>query len=270
MGRILAVLIVIIALLYIFKSYRPHHASVDIRSQENSSPLTPVPLGKERLSAGDGEVTWTDPAGDVLPFSNMAIPRPDVVSAKAGSADGYLVLTAQFKDDPSGIAEWTDEEGCHHGCKLVEFLIDADNNPETGGEPHWAHEADRPLKGYEASTDILLGYLARSKGSTNDFKPMTGDLKFDPEKWDLDRPAIRGVAWTMGGALKEEFSAGYFPWYDRSQEMCLMEKDTCQVRVPYTLLNVSPGATVRLCFKESAQGTASGKGFSEDKLLVLR
>jgi hypothetical protein len=225
---------------------------------------------------GGGGASWDDPAGDVKPFANVPDkPRIDIVRVEANSGEGVLRLRIRAAKSYDEFFAYSDAQGKKSGAVAAEFFIDADDNAETGGHPTWAREASRPLRGYEYQVSIYLGWSYRDGNSTG---RMTGDMSIDPKGYAEVAPLMTfGYARIKQGSDSYDFSASnkkpFGAVREEAQHAVKATKwkgDTLEAAVPYEWLGLKPGQTIRLCFKEVAEGGASGKGFSEDRKLKLR
>jgi hypothetical protein len=235
-----------------------------------SSPAKSAPANA--ASAVPGAATWEDAAGDVKPFSNKPnLPRLDLVGASAVSRGSDLVLMVTTKAGRlKDFLGYADAMGNKGGEVIAEFFLDTDNDAATGDSPSWSEEASRPLKGYDYQATVLLGFKYRNKESG-----ATGSL-FGNASANVVTNEVLGDFATYNLKRMKAGSGTEFVKRDpndsskKFEELCRLDGDTVEIRIPQSLIGVKPGGTVRLCFKESAEGAASGKGFSEDRLLSVK
>lgn len=218
-----------------------------------------------------GEVTWDDPAGNVTPAPNQpAELLLDIVRTEARGAGGALRLTIRVKDDLRRFFGYRRPDGKISGEVVAQFFIDADNSPDSGGHPRWAHEASRPLRGYEFEVMVQLGYRYRREDGSGGF--IAGNALLEAAKLSEVQPmATFDVAKLRQGSDSYDFQGLTLPagWREAAQRASRLDGNTIEVTVPYEWLGLKRGQTIRLCFKDRAIGAASGKGFSADKLLRM-
>jgi hypothetical protein len=220
---------------------------------------------------GPARVTWDDPAGDVKPPSNRPTqPRLDIVRVEATGSDGALWLRMQFTDDLDRYFSYTRPDGKKSGGVAAQFFIDADNNARTGGHPAWARGAGRALQGYEYEISVRLGYRYMQDGAS---RYAYGDVLVDAAKAiGLLPGVVYAIAKLRQGSDSYDFATFKLPPGSREAIMkgSAWRANSIDIVVPYQWLGLKAGTTIRLCFRESAQGAASGKGFSEDRRLKLQ
>lgn len=261
--------------------------SEPLTEQDRSEPAAPVDRVARRESAASDpgsrdeveesadsapseRVSWEDPAGDVVRYSNAPdLPRLDLVAAAAWSEYDTLHIELEVADSLDDHFAYVDEEGMKHAGVLAEIYLDTDDDASTGGHPTYAREADRPLSGYEFVLSVQLGYdvgyLEESEGSGS----VAADVLVDTARME-----VTGSFATFQGRKLAQGSDGWdfdfaMPDWEAARGQTELGGQSVALRVPYEWLGVEPGQVVRLCFKEVAEGGASGRGFSADRWLRL-
>ncbi len=219
----------------------------------------------------DKAALWADPAGDAAAFAGMP-ERPvlDIVGIRAEGRDGSLHLTTRVRDGLEGFFAYTDRKGNKYGDVLVEFFIDSDNDPATGGSPMWRDEADRRLEGYDYSAYVALGfhYFDRATGSG---RLVSGSEVLDTSVADVTGGLATFSLWRVLGEFSRQGVLSEPGRMDSTfEDFTILGYDSVEIRIPYPLLGVKKGDTIRLCYKEVAQSSASAEGISDDRYLVLR
>jgi len=219
-------------------------------------------------SAPSERVSWEDPAGDVVRYSNAPdLPRLDLVAVEAWSEYDRLHLELEVADSLDDHFAYVDEEGMIRGGVLAEIYLDTDDDASTGGEPSWAREADRPLSGYEFVLSVELGfdvsYFDESEGSGS----VAADVLVDTARME-----VTDTFATFQGRRLAQGSDGWdfdfeMPDWEAARQQTELGSRSVTLAVPYAWLRLEAGQVVRLCFKEVAEGGASGRGFSADRWL---
>jgi hypothetical protein len=220
---------------------------------------------------GESRVEWEDAAGDVKPSSNYPLqPRLDIVRVEATSAEGLLWLRVRMKDSLEDYFGYVRPDGKKSGAVAAQFFIDADANERTGGFPRGANESLRPLRGYEFQVSLQLGYRYRDGPAT---ASGFGDVLVDTKRYtDLEPLAVFWIAKLRQGTAEYDFQGLTLPKTSRETVFrnTSWKGDTLDAAVPYEWLGLKAGDTIRLCYKEVAQGPGAARGFSADRRLRLR
>lgn len=234
------------------------------------APLAAAAIALAGCDRGPTRVAWDDPAGDVKPLANAPDqPRFDIIRVEAWGSDGALRLLVRLNESLDRFFDYTSPDGKKGGGVVAQFFIDADNNPQTGGHPRWAKDADRPLRGYEYEVSLQLGYRYRQDAAEGTV--FGGAFVYIANVTDL-QPAARFWPFRLRqGSDSHDLASLKLPpdASEVAQKATTMSNDTIEAAIPYEWLGFKAGDTLRLCFKEPDQGAASGKSFSDDKVLKL-
>lgn len=232
-------------------------------------PTPPAPAAPADNGPSES-VSWTDPAGDIGK-NNDGRPGLDIVRVDASGQEGVLRIKFTLKDPLEQFTGYQDNTGRKYGDVLASLFIDSDQNENTGGFPNWAHEADRPLKGYDFTLDVLMGFGFRSDPSDS-FSLSSGNCIVDPAKGEIG--AAGGTLWIH--RLMDNSDSWDFKFKtpddfkETAQASTTLLADGVEIALRYEWMRLEAGRTLRLCFKECGEGAASGKGISPDRLLILR
>jgi hypothetical protein len=220
---------------------------------------------------GESRVAWDDAAGDVKPYTSAPLqPRLDIVRVEVEGRDDTLRLRVRLRDSLDDFFGYTRPDGKKSGAVAAQFFIDTDDNPQTGGFPMFAKESLRPLRGYEFQVSLQLGYRYRNGAATG---TGTGDVAVDTKRYTHVQPvAVFAVGKLKQGSAEYDFQGLNLPRDSRETafKSTSWKGDTLEAAVPYAWLGLKAGKTIRLCFKEVAQGPGAAKGYSEDKRLRLQ
>lgn len=238
--------------------------------QDDVSALVASPNAETADPTPSERVSWQDPAGDVARFDNKPDqPRLDLVAVEAWTEDDALHVSLKVAESLDDHFAYVDEEGKKYAGVLAELYLDTDDDRGTGGEPNWAREADRALGGYEFVLSVQLGYDVSYLGDGGATGSMAADVVVDTERMVvMDTFATYQGRKLQQGSDSSDFDVEMPDW-QKAKELTELGSQSVALRVPYDWLGIEPGQIVRLCFKETAQGAASGKGFSPDRWLRL-
>jgi hypothetical protein len=215
-----------------------------------------------------GSVAWDDPAGDVKPPSEAPNRPPlDIVRVEVQGSGGALRIKIRMKDSLERRFSYTRPDGGNLGGVVAHLYIDADNKPETGGEPRWASDAGRKtIRGYEFQVSLQLG---RRYGDGKSMSIATGDAVVEEKKYkQVERLAVFGVGKLRQGTASLDMG---FRLPEGSREQAFKatswKGDTIETSIPYAWLGLKAGDTIRLCYYE--RESAVNGGYSDDKVLKL-
>ncbi|MCI5166302.1 MAG: hypothetical protein D3903_09445 [Candidatus Electrothrix sp. GM3_4] len=188
-----------------------------------------VPIVRQ-LPSVDGFLIWRDPIGDTHnPFLDIK-----EVSAKGDQGELMLTITmtrslsAYFLTIKAGDSD-----------SLISFYLDTDINKATGGTPFGQQQG---RNGYDLDVQVQL-VVHQEKNA----KSASGGI--DVSLYQIDGHERRSF-----GIL--------------DKKAVTVSGDTVTVRLPYNQLEVAPGDTARICYREAAQ--EQGRGLSKDKLVPLQ
>lgn len=212
--------------------------------------------------------SWDDPPGDMIqPKDNTQRPTPDIRKVTARGEKGRLCLSADFSVGPKECFAYTSPKNEKMGNVMMTYLVDNDNNPNSGKAPMWAEDANRPLQGYEYELGVALGFLFTDEFVTKPGR-MSGDAVLDLGKQKLHGTfATFGVTRLDAPNPMEKYVQRNPNDRDKTWDDFISIKDnTIDIRIPYEYLNVKAGDTIRICFKEGR----FAEGYSEDRKIVLK
>lgn len=215
-------------------------------------------------------VTFADPEGDAEPWPGMLRYPLDVVGVELETVSGELVVRFQFSRTLAEHFAFEGVDGERTAGAPCEVYLDLDDDPSTGVEPIWASEsiwADE-LVGYDVELDVLLSYefIWKDDGSMGSGG---GDVILDDalheitgyfaDYWFLDH--------TEGGSLGPADAGSFFT---ETRDFTSIDGDVVELRVPLDWLGLSSGDVVRVMYRESDEGPASGVGYSWNERLIVQ
>lgn len=220
--------------------------------QTPSSPAAPV-------KAVDGRVELTDPAGDVQPLiyrqsvgagpeREVKFPGFDVVKLTVSSDGKALTFAATLSAAPSRAA-----------YEVLEFYVDADNNPKTGV----THPDSRALAGveYYGTLEACLEHpwfgttCAGSEAQPSKFSAVVTLEKF-------------GKEWMFKDTLFDIPAAGAV----KEPRKTPVAGNIVQSSMDYAAFGLKPGQTIRLMVREHSAGKIKevAQGFFPEIVLTLK
>ena len=183
-----------------------------------------------QLPSVNGFLVWRDPIGDTY------TPFLDIKDVSAKGEQGELMLTVTMTRPLSDYFLTVEQETVD---LLISFYLDTDTNSATGGSP-FGHEQER--NGYD--TEVQVQLVSRQEEATT---PVSGGVKVS--------------LYRMNGEERRSFG-------HPDTVPVTVSGDTVTVRLPYSQLKVSPGDTLRMCYREAAQ--EQGQRLAEDKPVPLK
>ncbi len=216
-------------------------------------------LSAQRITSSDGRAEVTDPAKDVQPIvyrvsvgsgpeKEEKYPGFDIVKLAVSSDGKAITFAATLTAAPANAAH-----------EVVEFHIDADNNPKTG----ITHPDSRLLTGMEfyGTLDACLEHP--SFGTTcagTDPQPIGHTAIVTLEKYGRD--------WMFKDTLLDIPAAGKVKEPRKSP----IKGPVVEATVDYASLGVKPGQTIRLVTREHSAGTVNnvGQGYFPEIILTLK
>ena len=255
-------IIITAAIIFLSSSCGQSNAPHDNKPQAESGRSVP---SEEARVDGKGFV-WNDPVDDVGKIANVpGWPRPDIIRVRAEEKDGFIHFEVRTTAPLKNFFDYVDPVGKKRGEVLVGSFIDADNNTATGAKPS---SGDRErIKGFEYEVKVLLGYEYADKEGravmTN-----VGNIVFDAAKYEIKNSSADYHLWRLlEGLRREHVRRDPSDSEKKFTEFIEMGTDTVRIKVPYGVLGVKSGGTVRVCFKDEMQGI--GNDYSGDGLLKL-
>jgi hypothetical protein len=215
--------------------------------------------GGTRVTSVDGRAELTDPAGDVQPLvyrvsvgsgpeKEVKYPGFDVVKLTV-SSDGTTIMFAATLTAPPANAAY----------EVIEFNIDADNNPKTGV----THPDSRLLMGVEFYGTLEACLESSTFGTTcagTNPHPagLTGVVTL--EKYGRD--------WMFKDRLIDLPAAGTV----KEPRKMPIKGPLVQGTVDYASMGLKSGQTIRLVAREFSAGTVDnkGQGYLPEILLTLK
>jgi hypothetical protein len=212
-----------------------------------------------RVTSTDGRAELTDPAGDVKPIvyresvgsgpeKEVSYPGLDVVKL-AVSSDGRAITFAATLAAPPAKA----------GAEVIEFHVDADNNPKTG----ITHPDSKLLAGVEFYGTLEACLEHPSFGTTcsnTDPNPSGHTAIVTLEKYGRD--------WMFKDTLIDLPATGSV----KEPKKAPIAGSVVQATVDYAAMALKPGQTIRLVVREVGAGKANnvGQGYLPEILLTLK
>lgn len=227
------------------------------------------------VKAGDIEeadegsaLQWIDPPGDTETEQGDQ-PLPDIVLVAAEAKEGSIHLTVKLNGGLSSVLDWVDEDGDKTGAILITFYIDTDNNEATGVSSDLFSKREHPdfaIVGYECKITVLAGYryIEKDSGYKN---YIIGTAVLDPSKVEI-------TGYLASSELRLIDDKGFFSvgvnkpdgsWLTVG-ELTELTDNGVLIRIPYELLQLKAGDTVRILYKDN-EGPFSK--YSKEKKLVL-
>lgn len=212
-----------------------------------------------RLTSTDGRVELTDPAGDVQPIvyresvgdgpeREVKYPGFDLVKLAISSDGKAITFVATLTAPPAQAAH-----------EVIEFHIDADNNPKTG----ITHPDSRLLAGMEfyGTLDACLEHPTFGTSCANtDPHPSGFTAVVTLEQYGRD--------WMFKDTLLDLPAAGKV----KEPRKTPIKGPVVQATVDYASMRLKSGQTIRLVAREHSAGTVNnvGQGYLPEILLTLK
>lgn len=212
-----------------------------------------------RVTSVDGRAELTDPAGDVKPIiyrvsvgagpeKEVKYPGFDIVKLVVSSDGKAITFAATLTAPPANAAH-----------EVIEFYIDADNNPKTGV----THPDSGLLAGVEFYGTLEACLESESFGTscagTNEHPAgFTGVVTL--EKFGRD--------WPFKDALIDLPAAGKV----KEPQKTPIKGAVVQATVDYASMGLKSGQTIRLVAREHSAGTVNnmGQGYLPEILVTLK
>lgn len=188
---------------------------------------------------------YADPAEKQRLKTSAGKPSPDLLTLEVSSEAEELHVTAGFNDPWDACF---DTEAL--GDVVLEFWIDTDSNASTGGVLLGGTD-----KGFEL-------YLKPMVGSDIDFTQTPARLTGFSGSYGLTFLRQDEDEFAVGRRTKVEDLKAAKIQMDESRARCIVQGSELRFTVPYALLNVRSGQTLRLVVMERY-----GSMFSKDSLL---
>jgi hypothetical protein len=222
---------------------------------------TPPPPGAAaaRVTSTAGRAELTDPAGDVKPIiyrqstgsgpeKEVSYPGLDLVKLVV-SSDGRAITFAATLAVAAGRA----------AADVIEFHVDADNNPKTGV----THPDSRLLTGVEFYGALEACLEHATFGTTcagTDPNPAGRTAVVTLQKYGRD--------WMSRDALLDLPASGTV----KEPRKAPIVGPVVQATVDYAAMGLKPGQTIRLIAREVSAGTVdnAGQGYLPEILLTLK
>ncbi len=237
----------------------PHALLLVFLAGAAASALAQAPGPGARITSVDGRAEVTDPAGDVQPIvyresvgagpeKEVKYPGFDLVKLAVSSDAKTITLAATLTAPPANAA-----------YEVIEFYIDADNNPKTG----ITHPDSRLLAGMEFY-GTLEACLEHSTFGTScagtDTRPAGYTAVVTLEKFGRD--------WMFKDTLLDLPAAGKV----REPQKTPIKGPVVQATVDYAAMGLKPGQTIRLVAREVSAGKVdnAGQGYLPEILLTLK
>jgi hypothetical protein len=218
----------------------------------------PAP-GGARVTSVDGRAELTDPAGDVKPIvyrqsvgsgpeKEVKYPGLDVVKLAVSSDGKTITFAATLTAPPANAAS-----------EVIEFHIDADNNPKTGV----THPDSRLLTGvefYGALEACLEHNTFGTSCATTDPHPAGLTAVVTLAKYGGD--------WMFKDTLIDLPAAGTV----KEPRKTPIKGPVVQATVDYASMGLKSGQTIRLVAREFSAGPVNnvGQGYLPEILLTLK
>jgi hypothetical protein len=212
-----------------------------------------------RVTSVDGRAELTDPAGDVQPIvyrvsvgsgpeKEVKYPGFDVVKLAVSSDGKAITFAATLTAPPANAAH-----------EVIEFHIDADNNPKTGV----THPDSRLLTGVEfyGTLDACLESVTFGTSCAGTDERPTGHTGIVTlEKYGRD--------WPFKDALIDLPAAGKV----KEPQKTPIKGAVVQATVDYASMGLKSGQTIRLVAREHSAGTVNnmGQGYLPEILVTLK
>jgi hypothetical protein len=212
-----------------------------------------------RVTSVDGRAELTDPAGDVKPIvyrqsvgsgpeKEVKYPGFDVVKLVVSSDGKAITFAATLTAPPANAAH-----------EVIEFYIDADNNPKTGV----IHPDSSLLTGVEfhGALEACLDHeLFGTSCATTDPKPSGYTGVVTLEKYGRD--------WPFTDTLIDLPAAGKV----KEPQKTPIKGPVVQANVGYASMGLKSGQTIRLVAREHSAGTVEnkGQGYMPEILVTLK
>jgi hypothetical protein len=212
-----------------------------------------------RVTSVDGRAELTDPAGDVKPIiyrqsvgsgpeKEMKYPGFDVVKLVVSSDGKEITFAATLTTPPANAAH-----------EVIEFYIDADNNPKTGV----THPDSHLLTGVEFYGTLDACLESASFGTmcaTTEELPAGHTAVVTLEKYGRDWPSKdKLIDLPAAGKVKEPRKTP-------------IKGPVVQASVDYASMGLKSGQTIRLIAREHSAGTIEnkGQGYLPEILMTLK
>jgi len=222
-------------------------------------PAAGPPAAGARVTSVDGRAELTDPAGDVQPIiyrvsvgdgpeKQVKYPGFDVVKLAVSSDGKAITFAATLTAPPANAAH-----------EVIEFNIDADNNPKTGV----THPDSRLLTGVEfyGTLEACLESVSFGTSCTGtDPSPVGHTGVVTLEKYGRD--------WPFKDALIDLPAANKV----KEPQKTPIKGPVVQATVDYASMGLKSGQTIRLIAREHSAGTVNntGQGYLPEILLTLK
>jgi hypothetical protein len=222
------------------------------------SPTAAPPAGA-RVTSVDGRAELTDPAGDVKPIiyrvsvgtgpeKEVKYPGFDIVKLAVSSDGKAITFAATLTAPPANAAH-----------EVIEFHIDADNNPKTGV----THPDSRLLTGVEFYGTVDACLESETFGTScagTDPRPAGHTGVVTLEKYGKD--------WPFKTTLIDLPAAGTV----KEPQKTPIKGTVVQATVDYASMGVKSGQTIRLIAREHSAGTIDnkGQGYLPEILVTLK
>jgi hypothetical protein len=217
------------------------------------------PAGGARVTSVDGRAELTDPTGDVKPIiyresvgsgpeKEVKYPGFDVVKLVVSSDGKAITFAATLTAPPANAAH-----------EVIEFHIDADNNPKTGV----THPDSRLLTGVEfhGALEACLDSISFGTScATTDASPSGRTAVVTLEKYGRD--------WMFKDAVIDLPAVGKV----KEPQKTPIKGPVVQATVDYASMGLKSGQTIRLIAREHSAGTVDnmGQGYLPEILVTLK
>jgi hypothetical protein len=212
-----------------------------------------------RVTSVDGRAELTDPAGDVQPIvyrvsvgngpeKEVKYPGFDIVKLAVSSDGKAITFAATLTAPPANAAH-----------EVIEFHIDADNNPKTGV----THPDSRLLTGVEFYGTLEACLESETFGTScagTDPHPSGHTGVVTLEKYGKD--------WPFKNALIDLPAAGTV----KEPRKTPIKGAVVQATVDYASMGLKSGQTIRLVAREHSAGTVNniGQGYLPEIMVTLK
>jgi hypothetical protein len=212
-----------------------------------------------RVTSVDGRAELTDPSGDVKPIiyrvsvgagpeKEVKYPGFDVVKLAVSSDGKAITFAATLTAPPANAAH-----------EVIEFHIDADNNPKTGV----THPDSRLLTGVEFYGTLEACLESETFGTSctgTDPRPAGHTGVVTLEKYGKD--------WPFKDALIDLPAAGTV----KEPRKTPIKGAVVQATVDYASMGLKSGQTIRLVAREHSAGTVNniGQGYLPEIMVTLK
>ncbi len=190
------------------------------------------------------KVELTDTADDVRPSGDD--PGKDVVGVIRDTDGQSLIITVLLAREAVYYLKG------HNAGDVIEIILDADNNDTTGGKPFFY-----PNSGFEFKIDVGTCIEYENGGTA-----CAGGLRDVKEVNYFSTYAVN--KYTEG--QDTELITEMFNWKDRGKDI---QGNRVEVSIPYAIMQLSPGQSIRLAVKECDDATFKEE-YLPEVLLTLK